>query len=296
MKTLYDLLGALPDDDAEGLRSAFRRAVKGAHPDIRPGDLDAAQRFRQIVRAHEMLGDPAQRAAYDHLLELARLEHMPARTRASAVRMRRAPSGVMTLVAASVATVGAYLLFMHMASAFITLENDVDGPAWSQVSSISAPESAGATDGSASFAKRFSSSETIGSSGGSQSETVSIPADNVEAASEPGTIKARLRLPAILATPSGDISGAGAYVDQALPFGPTFLAAVYIDHSTIFYRPRRFGHRFAGMVRASQTAKPRRLKPPLQLVTSPRRDHAVVARSVTPLPRRQLLAQDIVQR
>ena len=32
MKTLYDLLGALPSDDAEGLRTAFRKAVKGAHP------------------------------------------------------------------------------------------------------------------------------------------------------------------------------------------------------------------------------------------------------------------------
>jgi hypothetical protein len=45
MKMLYDLLGALPHDDAEGLRTAFRRAVKGAHPDIRPGDSDAVRRL-----------------------------------------------------------------------------------------------------------------------------------------------------------------------------------------------------------------------------------------------------------
>ncbi len=51
MNTLYDLLGALPHDDAEGLRTAFRQAVKGAHPDIKPGDPDAALKFRQIVRA-----------------------------------------------------------------------------------------------------------------------------------------------------------------------------------------------------------------------------------------------------
>jgi len=31
MDTLYDLLGALPRDDAEGLRTAFRSAVKGTH-------------------------------------------------------------------------------------------------------------------------------------------------------------------------------------------------------------------------------------------------------------------------
>ena len=34
MGTLYDLLGALPSDDAEGLRTAFRKAAKATHPDI----------------------------------------------------------------------------------------------------------------------------------------------------------------------------------------------------------------------------------------------------------------------
>jgi len=63
MDTLYDLLGALPRDDAEGLRVAFRRAVKGAHPDLKPGDPDAALKFRQIVRANEILGDIEQPAA-----------------------------------------------------------------------------------------------------------------------------------------------------------------------------------------------------------------------------------------
>ena len=87
MKTLYDLLGALPRDDAEGLRTAFRKAVKGAHPDIHPGDPDAALKFRQIVRAHEILGDAGRRTAYDHLLELARLEQKSASERAIAARM-----------------------------------------------------------------------------------------------------------------------------------------------------------------------------------------------------------------
>src|ERR1700688_2850540 len=71
MNTLYDLLGALPHDNAEALRAAFRRAVKGAHPDVRPDDPEAALKFREIVRANDILGDDEQRAAYDHLLELA---------------------------------------------------------------------------------------------------------------------------------------------------------------------------------------------------------------------------------
>jgi curved DNA-binding protein CbpA len=68
MTTLYDLLGALPDDDAEDLRAAFRKAAKANHPDNNPGDADAAQRFRQVVRANSILRDERQRAHYDRLL------------------------------------------------------------------------------------------------------------------------------------------------------------------------------------------------------------------------------------
>jgi curved DNA-binding protein CbpA len=34
MKNLYDLLGARPDDDAETLRKAYRKAAKASHPDL----------------------------------------------------------------------------------------------------------------------------------------------------------------------------------------------------------------------------------------------------------------------
>ena len=46
MTTLYDLLGALPNDDADGLRAAFRKAAKESHPDVNPGDPEAAERFQ----------------------------------------------------------------------------------------------------------------------------------------------------------------------------------------------------------------------------------------------------------
>lgn len=47
METLYDLLGALPNDDADDLRAAFRRTVKRAHPDVNPEDPDAGLKFRR---------------------------------------------------------------------------------------------------------------------------------------------------------------------------------------------------------------------------------------------------------
>jgi curved DNA-binding protein CbpA len=96
METLYDLLGALPNDDAENLRAAFRRAVKGTHPDINPGDPAAAIRFRQIVRANEILNDPDQRAAYDHLLDLARIEQASMAKQATARRVYQFASAVLS--------------------------------------------------------------------------------------------------------------------------------------------------------------------------------------------------------
>jgi hypothetical protein len=71
MGTLYDLLGALPDDNAEGLRTAFRKAAKATHPDLNPDNPEAALRFRQLVRAHGILSDAEQRATYDQLLAIS---------------------------------------------------------------------------------------------------------------------------------------------------------------------------------------------------------------------------------
>src|SRR6516225_464298 len=111
MDTLYDLLGALPRDDAEGLRTAFRRAVKGTHPDLNPHDPDAGVKFRQIVRAQEILLDGEQRAAYDHLLELARVE---AGEHARAGRMHRLASWVMALAGLSAVSIGCLALVALM--------------------------------------------------------------------------------------------------------------------------------------------------------------------------------------
>jgi curved DNA-binding protein CbpA len=108
METLYDLLGALPRDDADELRAAFRSAVKGVHPDLNPGDPNAAQKFREIVRANEILGDEEQRAAYDHLLDLA---HKEQKQHATAKTMHKAATSVIALVIAAGAGFGGYLVY-----------------------------------------------------------------------------------------------------------------------------------------------------------------------------------------
>lgn len=110
MKTLYDLIGALPEDDADELRAAFRRAVKANHPDLHPDDPEASLEFRRIVRANAILSDPRQRQAYDQLLENARRQPPPARRRGAATAARRIGLDVMVSAAASVVFIGGYFL------------------------------------------------------------------------------------------------------------------------------------------------------------------------------------------
>ena len=111
MGTLYDLLGALPSDDAEGLRTAFRKAAKATHPDINPDHPDAALRFRELVRAYDILTDAEQRATYDELLAIA-LQPPAAST---AVRtyevIGKVASNTMAATVISAVLVGGYVLF-----------------------------------------------------------------------------------------------------------------------------------------------------------------------------------------
>jgi hypothetical protein len=111
MGTLYDLLGALPSDDAEGLRTAFRKAAKATHPDINSDNPDAALRFRELVRAYDILTDTEQRATYDQLLAIA-LQPPAAE---NAVRtyevIGKVASNTMAATIISAVLVGGYVLF-----------------------------------------------------------------------------------------------------------------------------------------------------------------------------------------
>jgi tetratricopeptide (TPR) repeat protein len=104
--TLYELLGALPQDDADALRTAFRKAAKASHPDNNPADPDAPQKFRQIVRAHSILRDETQRAAYDSLLSEAEQQRTPD-TRRRVFSEIGLPGPISSMVIASV-SIGAF--------------------------------------------------------------------------------------------------------------------------------------------------------------------------------------------
>ncbi|WP_408022056.1 DnaJ domain-containing protein [Sinorhizobium kostiense] len=57
----YALLGIERDTDVRAIRTAYRRAVKTAHPD-RGGEAEA---FGKLQAAYELLKDPVRRKVYD---------------------------------------------------------------------------------------------------------------------------------------------------------------------------------------------------------------------------------------
>ena len=63
---LYIVLGVRRSASAEDIRRAYRRLARRFHPDINPGDGEAAARFRDILSAYETLVDPERRRRYDH--------------------------------------------------------------------------------------------------------------------------------------------------------------------------------------------------------------------------------------
>jgi len=70
-KDLYEILGVSPEASAEEIKRAYRRLARKYHPDLNPGDKEAAERFKEINEAYEILSDPQKRAEYDRLRQAA---------------------------------------------------------------------------------------------------------------------------------------------------------------------------------------------------------------------------------
>jgi curved DNA-binding protein CbpA len=62
---LYQLLGVPRGASGGEITRAWRRRAAAEHPDRRPRDAAAPARFRALLEAYQVLGDPARRAAYD---------------------------------------------------------------------------------------------------------------------------------------------------------------------------------------------------------------------------------------
>jgi len=61
----YIVLGVERGAPAGEIKRAYKRLARRLHPDINPGDREAAARFRQVLDAYETLMDPDRRRRYD---------------------------------------------------------------------------------------------------------------------------------------------------------------------------------------------------------------------------------------
>ncbi len=61
----YAVLGVPQDGSAEDIKRAFRKLALECHPDVAGDDPQAAERFKRVRTAYEVLADPKERARYD---------------------------------------------------------------------------------------------------------------------------------------------------------------------------------------------------------------------------------------
>jgi curved DNA-binding protein CbpA len=66
----YEILQVSPRADSETIERVFRHLAKRYHPDNH--DSGNAEKFSELVTAHDVLADPVQRAAYDVSYERVR--------------------------------------------------------------------------------------------------------------------------------------------------------------------------------------------------------------------------------
>jgi molecular chaperone DnaJ len=62
---LYQILGVRKGANLAEIRRAYQKRARALHPSLNPGDAIAAERFRTLVHAFEVLSDPQRRGAYD---------------------------------------------------------------------------------------------------------------------------------------------------------------------------------------------------------------------------------------
>jgi curved DNA-binding protein len=63
----YQTLGVPRTASQAEIKKAFRKLARENHPDAKPGDASAEQRFKAINEANEVLSDPEKRKRYDML-------------------------------------------------------------------------------------------------------------------------------------------------------------------------------------------------------------------------------------
>src|SRR5262245_21386862 len=66
----YDVLGVASNASQDEIKKAYRRLAKRYHPDANQNDPKAADRFKEISEAYQVVGDAEKRKQYDDMRRL----------------------------------------------------------------------------------------------------------------------------------------------------------------------------------------------------------------------------------
>jgi molecular chaperone DnaJ len=66
-KDFYKVLGVDKDADAATIKKAYRKLARENHPDSKPGDKAAEERFKAVAEAYDVVGDAEKRKEYDQM-------------------------------------------------------------------------------------------------------------------------------------------------------------------------------------------------------------------------------------
>ena len=61
----YEVLGVNRNADAATIKKAYRKLAKKYHPDSNEGNATAAERFKEVNEAYDVLSDEKKRKLYD---------------------------------------------------------------------------------------------------------------------------------------------------------------------------------------------------------------------------------------
>lgn len=64
-KDYYKILGVEKNASQDDVKSAYRKLAKQYHPDLNPGNTQAAEKMKEINEAYEVVGDADKRKKYD---------------------------------------------------------------------------------------------------------------------------------------------------------------------------------------------------------------------------------------